>query len=130
MPLSEMKEAKEPRKKKITADGSLHTSRFKSEDALMPDDMAALRAEASRNIEELAKQIHRCCSDKKGTGDQKREACWQLVRLAGLSTKKMLHLATEFPEPFREIARAVLRFPVFFPGARQSPVAYPKVFTR
>jgi hypothetical protein len=78
------------------------------------DHMAALTAEAGRDIEELANQIRRCCSDKKWTGDQKREACRQLVKLAGLSTKKMLHLATEFPEPFREIAEQCSAFPCFF----------------
>jgi hypothetical protein len=71
---------------------------------LLLDEIPALNARASKTIKELADQIRRCCSDKKWTTDQKREACHELVTLASLSTKEVLHLAVEFPEPFREIA--------------------------
>ena len=78
--------------------------------------MAALEGEASRDIEELAEQIHRCCSDKKWTSYQKRAACEQLVKLAVLSTQSIGHLAKEFPEPFREIAEELPEFPCLFPA--------------
>src|SRR5258707_15558829 len=81
-----------------------------------PQPMAALNGEASRDIEELAKQIHRCCSNKKWTSYQKRVACSQLVELAFLATESMYRLAEEFPEPFREIAEELPRFPCLFPA--------------
>jgi hypothetical protein len=83
---------------------------------LLLDEIPTLNARASKTIEELAKQIRRCCSSKKWTSGQKREACLQLVKLAGLSTQKVFHLAIEFPEPFREIAEQCSAFPSFFPA--------------
>ncbi len=68
-----------------------------------PRPMATLEGEASRDISELAKQIRRCCSNKKWTSYQKRVACQQLVKLAFLSTDSISRLVEEFPEPFREI---------------------------
>jgi hypothetical protein len=158
MPLSEMKDFKERRKKKITADGSLHTSRFKSDGVLMPkretnaqrtarevefederkrsrdwgavltndfsdsEDpdpkpcMGALEGRANRDIEELARQIHCCCSDKKWTSYQKRVACEQLIKLACLATESVHRLAREFSEPFRKIAEMSAWFPCLFPA--------------
>jgi hypothetical protein len=92
-----------------------------AEDFLDPEDpeslcLAALQGRASRNIEELARQIHCCCSDKKWTSYQKRVACEQLVRLAFLSTESIYRLANEFPEPFREIAEELAHFPCLFPA--------------
>jgi len=81
-----------------------------------PKPLAALQGEASRDIEELAGQIHRCCSDKKWTSYQKRIACEQLVKLAVLSTLSIARLAKEFPEPFREIAEELPWFPCLFPA--------------
>jgi hypothetical protein len=81
-----------------------------------PQPMAALQGEAKRDIEELVKQIRRCCSDKKWTSYQKRVACEQLVELAVLSTGCIARLAKEFPEPFREIAEERLEFPCLFPA--------------
>jgi hypothetical protein len=81
-----------------------------------PEPMAALEGGASRDIEELARQIHRCCSDKKWTSYQKRVACEQLVKLAFLSTDSIYRLAKEFPEPFREIAEEMPHFPCLFPA--------------
>ena len=78
--------------------------------------LAALEGRASRDIEELARQIHRCCSDKKWTSYQKRVACEQLVKLAILSTGSMNRLASEFQEPFREIAEELPHFPCLFPA--------------
>jgi hypothetical protein len=78
--------------------------------------LAALKGAASRDIEGLSRQIHRCCSDKKWTSYQKRVACEQLVELAFLSTVSMYRLAKEFPEPFREIAEELPRFPCLFPA--------------
>jgi hypothetical protein len=84
-----------------------------------PKPIAALEGRASRGIEELARQIHCCCSDKKWTNYQKRVACEQLVKLAFLSTASMYRLAKEFPEVFREIAEELPHFPCLFPGARR-----------
>ena len=81
-----------------------------------PESMAALEGGASRDIEELAKQIHRCCSDKKWTSYQKRVACEQLLKLAFLSTASIYRLEKEFPEPFREIAEELPHFPCLFPA--------------
>jgi hypothetical protein len=81
--------------------------------------LAALEGRTSRDIEELARQIHCCCSDKKWTNYQKRVACEQLVKLAFLSTASMYRLAKEFPEVFREIAEGVASFPVLVSGARR-----------
>jgi hypothetical protein len=81
-----------------------------------PRPMAALEGEASRDIRELAKQIRRCCSNKKWTSYQKRVACNQLVKLAFLSTESISRLAEEFPEPFREIAEESPLFPCLFPA--------------
>jgi hypothetical protein len=78
--------------------------------------LAALEGRASRDIEQLADQIHRCCSDKRWTSYQKRVACDQLVKLAFLSTESMNRLAKEFPEPFREIAEELPHFPCLFPA--------------
>jgi hypothetical protein len=80
------------------------------------ESLAALKGRASRDIEELAKQIRRCCSDKKWTSYQKRVACEQLVELAVRSTGKIFDLATEFLEPFREIAEESSHFPCLFPA--------------
>src|SRR6476660_2884254 len=81
-----------------------------------PQPMAALMGEASRDIKELAKQIRRCCSDETWSNYQKRVACEQLVKLASLSTKTIFDLATEFLEPFREIAEELPYFPCQFPA--------------
>jgi hypothetical protein len=92
-----------------------------AKDFLDPEDpeglnLAALEGRASKDIEELARQIHRCCSDKKWTNYQKRVACEQLVKLAILSTESMYRLAEKFPEPFREIAEEMPHFPCLFPA--------------
>jgi hypothetical protein len=81
-----------------------------------PRPIATLEGEASRDITELAKQIRRCCSNKKWTSYQKRVACEQLVKLAFLSTESISRLAEEFPEPFREIAEESPHFPCLFPA--------------
>lgn len=84
-----------------------------------PDDaqpMAALKGEATRDIEELARQILFCCSSKKWTSYQKRIACEQLVELAFLSTESIYLLAKAFPEPFREIAEESSHFPCLYPA--------------
>jgi hypothetical protein len=94
----------------------LCTNDFSDSEDPHPKPMAALKGRASRDIEELASQIHRCFSDKKWTSYQKRVACEQLVELALLSTKSMYRLAKEFPEPFREIAEELPRFPCLFPA--------------
>ena len=78
--------------------------------------MIRLKGEATRDIQELARQIHCCCSDKKWTSYQKRVACKQLVKLAFLSTESIYRLANEFPEPFREIAEESAHFPCLFPA--------------
>ena len=78
--------------------------------------MGWLKRQARRDIEELARQIHCCCSGKKWTSYQKRVACEQLVELAFLSTDSMYALAKEFPEPFREIAEELSDFPCLFPA--------------
>ena len=94
-----------------------------------PRPMATLEGEASRDIEELAKQIRRCCSDKKWTSYQKRVACDQLVKLALLSTNSVSRLAEEFPEPFREIAEESPHFPCLFP-AHAEELPPPQKFMR
>lgn len=82
--------------------------------------MTALTAGARRDIEKLAKQIHRCCSDKKQTSYQKRVACGQLVEIAAESTDSIYRLAQKFPEPFREIAAKMPSFPCLFPASSGS----------
>lgn len=94
----------------------LCTNDFADSEDADPRPMATLEGEASRNIEELARQIHRCCSRKNWTSYQKRVACEQLVKLAVLSTESILLLAKEFPEPFREIAEELPHFPCLFPA--------------
>jgi hypothetical protein len=81
-----------------------------------PKPIAALEGRASRDIKELARQIYHCCSDKKWTSYQKRVACEQLVKLAVASTQSVFALAAEFPEPFREIAEELPKFPCLFPA--------------
>ena len=78
--------------------------------------LVRLESRASVRIEQLARQIHRCCSDKKWNSYQKRVACEQLVKLALLSTDSIYRLANEFPEPFREIAEELPHFPCLFPA--------------
>jgi len=94
----------------------LCTNDFSDSEDSEPKPMAALQGEASRDIKELAGQIHRCCSDNKWTSYQKRVACEQLVRLAFLSTDSVNRLAKEFPQPFREIAEELSHFPCLFPA--------------
>jgi hypothetical protein len=53
-------------------------------------DIRALSLTVRRNIYELEKRVHHCCSDKKRTSREKREACEQLVRLSAAST---LHIS-------------------------------------
>lgn len=89
---------------------------FSASEDPTPKPIAALKAAASRDIEELANQIRRCCSDKKWSSYQKRVAFQQLVELAFLSTEIMYRLAKEFPEPFREIAEEAPHFPCLFPA--------------
>jgi hypothetical protein len=89
--------------------------------------LAALEGRASRDIEELARQIHRCCSDKKWTSYQKRVACEQLVKLALLSTNSIYGLAKDFPEPFREIAEEMPYFPCLFPAHAEDVPSVKKV---
>src|SRR5882757_7720146 len=96
--------------------GVLCSKDFADSEDSDPQPMAALQGEAERDIEELAKQIHRCCSDKKWTSYQKRVACEELVKLAFLSTASIYRLAQEFPEPFREIAEELPNFPCLFPA--------------
>ena len=97
--------------------GAVLTNDFSdSEDPDPKPCIGALEGRANRDIEELARQIHCCCSDKKWTSYQKRVACEQLVKLASLSTKKIFDLATEFPEPIREIAEELPYFPCQFPA--------------
>ena len=94
-------------------------------DSENPDSkpIAALKGRASRDVEELVRQIHLCCSDQKWTSYQKRVACEQLVQLAVLSTSGIYRLAKQFPEPFREIAEELSDFPCFFPAhAEDLPV--------
>jgi hypothetical protein len=83
-----------------------------------PEGTSLIRLEsrASVRIKQLARQIHRCCSDKKWNSFQKRVACEQIVELAFLSTESMNRLAIEFPEPFREIAEELPHFPCLFPA--------------
>jgi hypothetical protein len=89
---------------------------FSDSEDLAPKSIAALAGEANGDIEDLAAQIHRCCSDKKWTSYQKRVACEQLVKLAALATQNVTYLAKEFPEPFREIAEELPWFPCLFPA--------------
>jgi hypothetical protein len=89
---------------------------FSDSERTDPRPIAALQGEAKRDTEELAEQIHRCCSDKKLTSYQKRVACEQLVELAFISTHSVYRLAEEFPEPFREIAEELPHFPCLFPA--------------
>jgi hypothetical protein len=81
-----------------------------------PKPIGALVGEASRDIDDLAKQIRRCCSDEKWTPFQKRVACEELVKLAVLSTGSLNRLVSEFPERFREIAEERPEFPCLFPA--------------
>jgi hypothetical protein len=87
-------------------------------DSEEPEGTSLGRLEHVTNIyiKQLARQIHRCCSDKKWTGYQKRVACEQLVKLAVLSTNSIYGLAKDFPEPFREIAEEMPYFPCLFPA--------------
>jgi hypothetical protein len=78
--------------------------------------IVSLQGGAKQYIEELARQIHRCCSDKKWTSYQRRVACELLVKLAIRSTNSIYRLAEEFPEPFREIAEKLPHFPCLFPA--------------
>ena len=92
-----------------------------AKDFLDPEDpeclyLAALEERARRDIEELARQIRCCCSDKKWTSYQKRVACEQLVKLAILSTDSIYGVAKDFLEPFREIAEELPHFPCLFPA--------------
>jgi hypothetical protein len=94
----------------------LSTNDFSDSEDPDPKPIAALQGGAERFIEDLARQIHRCCSDKKWSSYQKRVACEQLVKLASLSTASIYRLAEEFPEPFREIAEELSHFPCLFPA--------------
>jgi hypothetical protein len=94
----------------------ISTKDFSDSEEPNPKSIAALRGGARRYIEELARQIHRCCSEKKWTSYQKRVVCEQLVMLAFLSTKSIHRLANEFPEPFRKIAEELPSFPCLFPA--------------
>jgi len=87
-------------------------------DSEEPEGTSLTRLQHAANvyIEQLVRQIHRCCSDKKWNSYQKRVACEQLVKLALLSTNSMYGLAKEFPEPFREIAEELPHFPCLFPA--------------
>jgi hypothetical protein len=80
------------------------------------ETLEALEGRARENIKQLAKQIHRCCSDKKFTSYQKRVACEQLVTVLIKATKSMGRLLEEFPQPFREIAEKLPYFPCLFPA--------------
>jgi hypothetical protein len=91
------------------------TDFFDSEDP-DPKPIAALEGQASRDINELGRQIHRCCSERKWNSYQKRVACEQLLKLAALSTNIIHLLAKEFPEPFRELAEGAPAFPCMFPA--------------
>jgi hypothetical protein len=81
-----------------------------------PKCIISLQGGAKQYIEELARQIHRCCSDKKWNSYQRRLACELLVKLAIRSTNSIYRLAEEFPEPFREIAEELPHFPCLFPA--------------
>jgi hypothetical protein len=94
----------------------LCTKDFSDSEDPKPKPIVSLQAGAERYIKELARQIHRCCSEKKWTSYQKRVACEQLVKLACLSTQIIALLAKEFPEPFREIAEEMPWFPCLFPA--------------
>jgi hypothetical protein len=87
-------------------------------DSEEPEGTSLTRLQHAANvyIEQLARQIRRCCSDKKWNSYQKRVACEQLVKLAVLSTQSIARLAKEFPEPFREIAEELPHFPCLFPA--------------
>jgi len=94
-----------------------------------PEGTCILGLEPGANvrIEQLARQIRRCCSDKKWNRFQKRVACEQIVNLAFLSTESMNCLAIEFPEPFREIAEELSHFPCLFPASAEGLRALQKV---
>jgi hypothetical protein len=96
--------------------GAVLTNDFSDSEDPDPKPMGALEGRANRDIEELARQIHCCCSDKKWTSYQKRVACEQLVKLASLATTNVHRLAREFPAPFREIAEELPWFPCLFPA--------------
>jgi hypothetical protein len=66
------------------------TKRQRAESGKRLTPLIALKERAMRNIEDLATQIHHCCSDKKRTSREKRVACSQLVKLALLSTAKLV----------------------------------------
>ncbi len=87
---------------------------------------------ASMRVEQPARQIRRCCSDKKWNSYQKRVACEQLVNLAFLSTESMNRLPKEYPAPFREIAKVLSGFPCLFPdnaaAANRAIIPSPKLF--
>jgi hypothetical protein len=87
-------------------------------DSEEPEGTSLTRLQHAANvyIKQLARQIRRCCSDKKWNSYQKRVACEQLVKLAILSTNSISRLAKEFPEPFREIAEEMPHFPCLFPA--------------
>jgi hypothetical protein len=87
-------------------------------DSEEPEGTSLTRLQHAANvyIEQLVRQIHRCCSDKKWNSFQKRVACEQLVKLAILSTESMYRLAKDFPEAFREIAEELPHFPCLFPA--------------
>ena len=69
----------------------LSANDFSASEDPTPKPIAALKAAASRDIEELANQIRRCCSDKKWSSYQKRVAFEQLVELTFLSTEIKSH---------------------------------------
>jgi hypothetical protein len=96
----------------------LTTKDFSDSEDPDPKCIVSLRGGADRDIKQLAKQIHRCCSDKKFTSYQKRVACEQLVRVLIKATKSMGRLLEEFPQPFREIAEKLPYFPCLFPARR------------
>jgi hypothetical protein len=97
------------------------TKRQRAESGKRLTPLIALKERAMRNIEDLATQIHHCCSDKKRTSREKRVACSQLVKLALLSTASIFRLAGEFPEPIREIAERLALFPCSFPAHVDDP---------
>jgi hypothetical protein len=105
----------------------LCTKDFSDSEDLNPKPIAALQGGAERYIEELARQIHRCCSDKKWNSFQKRVACEQLVMLAILSTESLYRLAREFPESFRQIAEECPRFPCLFPAHAEELTSLKKI---
>jgi hypothetical protein len=97
-------------------DKLLNMARKKATTETAFEDIRALSLWVRRNIYELEKRVHHCCSDKKRTSREKRKACEQLVRLAGASTGSVSRLAEEFTEPFREIAERLPAFLCLFPA--------------